>query len=533
VAGLAELDLDGRVVDYAEAAAMARRRLGQVKGDRGEPLAHGVHVSRITPHRPLPFAHIFAVGLGEATFPSADRKAGLELRATVRRGDVSARDRDRYAFLELALAAEHDLVLSYVDREPVTGEARAPASVVHELAEMLAPYLGVAPTGALASLTRKAPLHRFDDDSDPLAVRERYAAELRRALDDTARARDQRMPGSRALTQALAVRADLSRALGLGHGALAPVVDDGPLVVRMTHLRAFLESAPQGWAKAALSLYDDDDDERLDHDEEPLAVDNAHPRQPHPRRVRALPRRRRPRRRRRRRVERRAAHRPGARRRVRRCRQGRPPRAARAVGHRARGRRRSRPGVHALRPRSRAPRRRPTVLPPVSLTVTLDGRSRRVDVVGECTLAGAVCGTLLLTAGKSNDRLRLRAALDHVVLAAAGVANDGWRHLLLADDKIERRAHAPWTVDDARAYLAALCAELYGASHDYLLSLDMAMNVLGGKEAKTEGPKDGRPGTIGYGPLRHRADRAIIDDLHGAIARRYQPLFGRIGAVRP
>ena len=533
VAGLAELDLDGRVVDYAEAAAMARRRLGQVKGDRGEPLAHGVHVSRITPHRPLPFAHIFAVGLGEATFPSSDRKAGLELRATVRRGDVSARDRDRYAFLELALAAEHDLVLSYVDREPVTGEARAPASVVHELAEMLAPYLGVAPTAALASLTRKAPLHRFDDDSDPLAARERYAAELRRALDDTARARDQRMPGSRALTQALAVRADLSRALGLGHGVLAPVVDDGPLIVRMTHLRAFLESAPQGWAKAALSLYDDDDDERLDHDEEPLAVDNL---------TRAN-------------LTRAAFARYLA---------GEDLAAAVAAewkdaqltgqapvgvfgdvakdGHRellarwateleavgGRGQVFTRYGL------GRAPRGAdPTVLPPVSLTVTLDGRSRRVDVVGECTLAGAVCGTLLLTAGKSNDRLRLRAALDHVVLAAAGAANDGWRHLLLADDKIERRAHAPWTVDDARAYLAALCAELYGASHDYLLSLDMAMNVLGGKEAKTEGPKDGRPGTIGYGPLRHRADRAIIDDLHGAIARRYQPLFGRIGAVRP
>ena len=127
-----------------------------------------------------------------------------------------------------------------------------------------------APPGAL---TVKAPLHRFDDDGDPLAARERYAAELRRTLDTTARASDQRMPGPRALTRALAGRADLARALGLGLGALAPVVDDGPLVVRLTHLRAFLESAPQGWAKAALSLYDDDDDERLDHDEEPLAID--------------------------------------------------------------------------------------------------------------------------------------------------------------------------------------------------------------------------------------------------------------------
>ena len=534
LAGLSELDLDGRVVDYAEAAAMARRSLGKVKGDRGEPLAHGVHVSRITPHRPLPFAHIFAVGLGEATFPSGDRKAGLELRATVRRGDVSARDRDRYAFFELALAAEHDLVLSYVDREPVTGEARAPASVVHELAEMLAPYLAVAPTAALASLTRKAPLHRFDDDSDPLAARERYAAELRHTLDDAARAHEQRVPPPRALTSALASRADLARALGLGHGALPPPIDDGPLVVRLTHLRAFLESAPQGWAKAVLSLYDDDDDERLDHDEEPLAVD-------------ALTRAN---------LTRAAFARYLA---------GEDLATAVAAewrdaqltgqapvgvfgdvakdGHRemlaqwaveldgvgGRGQTFTRYGIGRM-PRGVGA----TVLPPVSLTVLLDGKPRRVDLVGECNLAGDVCGTLLLKPGSLRANLPLRAAIDHVVLAAAGVATTGWKHLILADDKIERRAHAAWTTDDARAYLTALVGELYGSSHDYLLSLEMAMAILTGKEPpKPEGPKEGRPGTIGYGPLRHRPDRVVVDDLRDVVARRYQPWYGRIGAVRP
>jgi exodeoxyribonuclease V gamma subunit len=80
LADLAELDLDGRVLDYPEVAALARRRLGQGRADRGEPLAYGVHVARITPHRPLPFAHVFAVGLGEGSFPSSDRRAGLDAR---------------------------------------------------------------------------------------------------------------------------------------------------------------------------------------------------------------------------------------------------------------------------------------------------------------------------------------------------------------------------------------------------------------------------------------------------------------------
>ncbi|MBK7071339.1 MAG: exodeoxyribonuclease V subunit gamma [Myxococcales bacterium] len=532
LADLAELDLDGRVLDYPEVAALARRRLGQVRADRGEPLAYGVHVARITPHRPLPFAHVFAVGLGEGSFPSSDRRAGLELRATLERGDVSARDRDRYAFLELTLAARDELVLSYVDREPVTGEPRAPASVVHELAEMLAPYLGVAPTAALGALTVKAPLHRFDDDGDPLAARERYAAALRRDLDAAARERDQRVPPPRALTRALAARPELARALGLGHGALTPVVDDGPLVVRLTHLRAFLESAPQGWAKAVLSLYDDDDDERLDHDEEPLAVDAM---------TRAN-------------LTRAAFARYLA--------SGELADAVTATWKDARltgqapvgvfgevaeagdrellarwaadldaaggrGQRFRRYGL------GRAPHGADGVtLAPVSLTITLDGRPRRVDLVGECNPAGDACGTLLLTPSKASERIKLRAALDHVVLAAAGVATTGWRHLILAKEKPDRAAHAPWSADEARGYLAALCAELYGGSHDYLLSLDMAVAVLGGKEAKPDRPKDGRPGSLGYGPLRDRPDRAMVADLDAVVARRYQPLFGRLGGLR-
>ena len=532
LAKLADLDLDGRALDYAEAAAMARRRLGQVKGDRGEPLAHGVHVARITPHRPLPFAHVFAVGLGEGGFPSADRRAGLELRAQPRRGDVSARDRDRYAFLELALAARQELIVSYVDREPITGEPRAPGSVVHELAEMLAPYLGVAPTAALAALTARAPLHRFDDAGDPLAERERYAAGVRHALDAAARARDQRVPPPRALTAALASRGELARALGLGHGALPPPVDDGPLVVRLTHLRAFLESAPQGWAKAVLALYDDDSEESVEHDEEPMAVDPL---------TRAT-------------LTRAAFERylGGAdvveaivdEWRVARL-TGRAP--VGVFGEVAEAQHRALVGQWAATLETtggrgqaftrygfgRTPRGvAPTVLPPVSFEIELAGRPRRVDVVGESQLTGSACGTLLLNPGSIKPHHRLRAMLDHVALAAAGVATTGWRHLILGDDKTDRATHGAWTAEAARAYLAALTTELFTGSHDYLLSLDMAVAVLDRKEPKVEPPKDGRPGSLGFGPLRYRPDRRPPDDLEALVMRRHHPLFSRLGALR-
>lgn len=530
--GLADLDLDGRALGYREVAALAQRRLGQVRGDRGEPLAHGVHVARITPHRPLPFAHVFAVGVGEAVFPSSDRGAGLELRATRRRGDVSARDRDRYAFLELALAARDELIVSYVDREPVTGEPRAPASVVHELAEMLAPYLGCPATDALERLTERHGLHRFDDASDPLAARERYAIEVRHALEAAARARHHELAAPRELRRALVGRPPVARALGLDHGAVAPVTDDRATVIRLAHLRSFLESAPQGWARAVLRLTEDDDDERVDQDEEPMAVDGRF-------RSTVL----------------RAAftrYRAGASVDDAVTRAWRDERLAGAApvgvfGEVAEAHDRALVArwaaeleLHGGRGQAflhyglgRAPTAATTILPPLGLEVIVDGRPRRVEVVGECQQIGAVAGTLILTHGKLGERLALRVAIDHVVLAAAGHADLGWKHLILGGEKTERRYHRRWGQVEAIEYLTGLIGDLLGGSHDHLLSLAMAMQVRDGKDVKREAPRDGRPGSIGYGPLTHREDRPIAAELESLVERRYQPLFGRIGLVPP
>lgn len=74
--------------------------------------------------------------------------------------------------------------------------------------------------------------------------------------------------------------------------------------------------------------------------------------------------------------------------------------------------------------------------------------------------------------------------------------------------------------------------DLFAHSHDYLLSLDMATKLLAGKDAKAEPPKDGRPGSLGYGPIRHRPDRAAPPDLDRMIERRYRPLWSRLGGLR-
>ena len=60
---------------------------------------------------PLPFRVVFACGMGEGRFPSPDAEDPLDLRwARRREGDVTARDRDRYAFLELLLGTRDRLL---------------------------------------------------------------------------------------------------------------------------------------------------------------------------------------------------------------------------------------------------------------------------------------------------------------------------------------------------------------------------------------------------------------------------------------
>src|SRR6185295_10477479 len=99
--------------------------------------------------------------LDEGVFPASDRTSPLDLRREPRIGDVAPRDRDRAAFLDVLLCAREALYLSYVATEEKSGQPLAPSSIVLELADALAPYLGAASSAeALAAMTVRHPLHR-------------------------------------------------------------------------------------------------------------------------------------------------------------------------------------------------------------------------------------------------------------------------------------------------------------------------------------------------------------------------------------
>lgn len=306
IATLASSDLDGRPVRYRIACELLRQKLGDLRGDSGEYLAHGVTVAPLLPMRPIPYRVVFLAGLGEGRFPAAERESPLDLRAARRRrGDVSPRERDRYLFLETLLSTRERLYITYVSRDDQTGETLQPSAVVLELAHIL--RRGYAGEGAAARISVDHPLRRYDpryfpalfpqsgdgDDSDgqrdapndgqnggqdggqrdgqrvgsdaplvsvaPAAHRQANALALRRHLEQLARSHGYDMPTVEELRQALdsprfaALRARLGLT-DLQAIAGTPGEEDTTVSISLSMVRRFLESPLQAWASAVLRL---------------------------------------------------------------------------------------------------------------------------------------------------------------------------------------------------------------------------------------------------------------------------------------
>ena len=131
IRSIAEVDIGDQAVSYRIASALA---LTRVAAGSQSPVGEGVVLTTLASVRPLPYRVIFACAMGEGRFPAPNGEDPLDLRwARRREGDVSDRDRDKYAFLELLLACRDKLYLSYVSRDPLTGDTLRPSSVVREL----------------------------------------------------------------------------------------------------------------------------------------------------------------------------------------------------------------------------------------------------------------------------------------------------------------------------------------------------------------------------------------------------------------
>lgn len=247
------------------AAALLREGLASLGGARGEYLADGVVVSALAPMRAIPFRVVFLLGMGEGRFPSSERRDPLDLRGRRRKlGDVTPSERDKYVFLETLLCARERLVVSWVARDELTGEAIEPSPVVAQLLELL----GRRYVDDAEALVRRFPLRRHDEPTQGRALVEatREAAAFR---------------AGELLRQATGADVSLAQVRAAG-GPLATLLatveppgeprGDEELVLSLSAVRRFLVSPLQGWASAVLGLEAERDDEaRAALEDEPFA----------------------------------------------------------------------------------------------------------------------------------------------------------------------------------------------------------------------------------------------------------------------
>ncbi len=480
----------------------------------------------------LPFEIGFVAGLDEGAFPAGDQASPLDLRRESRPGDVTPRDRDRAAFLEVLLGARRHLYLSYVAVEAKSGQPLGPSSVVLELADALAPYLG-APSSreALARLTRREPLHRFGGDAPgvvPAIARERWACEVRDSVRAHLRSGGHNIPDEDGLFSLLSdpTQAPLRAALGIVEATQQAVASTPSRGLTISNLRTFLEYPVQAWAQAVLGLDELPEDDIVEHSDEPFHLDK-------PRRAALL-------------RDVLAAHLyaptaeletvydaavKGAQL------KGQFPvgvfaEAARAVDLATLRMWRGKLGpvgdvVRFGFGRSSAPGAQ--LLP--ALVIDLPG-NRTMRLTGQTELLikrgdRYTSAIVLLRELETKSPYHLRGAFDHLVLAAAGLAQAGHMHTLL-DPKGNSAAveHEPWTQAEARGFLGKLIAELLDEAHGYLLPFESLVRALNG--GKPSFYKDRQFTVLGYGPIE-RADGLEAPPMaHDIAVRRLRPIIERM-----
>lgn len=576
LAGLAHLDLDGRPLGFREAREHASRALETMRANRGEPLAAGVMVAPLATMRAVPFRVVYVAGLDEGVFPAGDTTSPLDLRREARVNDVSPRDRDRAAFLEVMLCAREALTLSYVAVEAKSGQPLGPSSVVLELADALAPYVGAASSReAMERMSVRVPLHRFgaqgaELDVGPAAVREKWACSVRDAVRAYLRAAKLPIPDEDGLLALLAhpALADLRAALGVisAPPAVAPTTVSRTLAI--ANLRDFLEKPVQAWAQAVLGLGELPDDATVEHSDEPFHLDRPEratllrevfasqlrddataretsdaPRSnvipfPTSSHARGEPRR----------VDSASIARRYDAAMIEAQLRGQFPVGVFAEAERVIDLRLLETWTRALGPIppgaatrfgfGRASSPGAQLRPAIELVLS-GGRTVRLGGQTELLISDGHRFTSIIALIRDYERkspYHLRGAFDHLVLAAAGLAPNGHAHKLIDPlGKVVEIEHAPWSPEEARAYLTSIVTELLDVPHGYLLPFAELARCLFATKPQTRffDPTKG----LGWGPIERKDGLSVPADAHAMAKRRLGPLVehmrGDHGFVEP
>jgi exonuclease V gamma subunit len=122
---------------------------GQIRdlaGRHSDGLAGGVTIAALRPQRPIPFQHVYLVGMGADHFPGTPFLSPLDLRSAQRQpGDILPVEHQRFALLETILATRRRLVITYNERDLQRDQERQPAVPVLQLKRYLEKNVTDAP----------------------------------------------------------------------------------------------------------------------------------------------------------------------------------------------------------------------------------------------------------------------------------------------------------------------------------------------------------------------------------------------------
>ena len=453
---------------FATARTLALQELERLEAGHGGGRAQGVLLGDPQSLRGLPFRVLVCAGMGEGCFPGRDAADDLDLRLRKRLpGDVPAPDRDRFLFLEALLSARDRLILTYVNRHPLTGEELQPSPVVAELRQV------AAETCHLELKAFPPTNHRLLRwDPERFASGAPLPAQASVYLEARAERRHRR-PGA---------PAEPDPALE-PNPALPEAPPQPPArTLSLHHLRKFLESPMQGHAAALLGLREAQEDPgRLEEEASAtgpmravpllreafwIAREGLEPRDQVYDRLR-------------RRLERAGSAPPGLLAEQERARHGEVLAAWDTQVPQ---------GAAVTFPRlGLAPARKAELphlsRPPLQIEVpTRAGTLVRVDLVGDLSPTadfGQGEGSVLLLGGKANqpaDKAKdlLRGWLDHLVKAAGGTtATAHLAYLVWGESrKFTAVPFEPLEPEAARGILAALLQDLLDGRHDHLLPIE-------------------------------------------------------------
>lgn len=108
----------------------------QIPYRKGAYLTGGVTISLLQPMRPIPFKHIYILGLGEGKFPGNNDRSQLNLRKDHKEEwDVSRREIQESLLWETIHSAKESLTLSYVGKNLQEDKTFEPCSHLFEIME--------------------------------------------------------------------------------------------------------------------------------------------------------------------------------------------------------------------------------------------------------------------------------------------------------------------------------------------------------------------------------------------------------------